>query len=79
MFHLRYDHQTEEKPMSTFLLCKKATRWQAAYSLANARCHSVVVINQQCRLRWHALSMFTEVYVFDLSFHYWIKSSLSGD
>ena len=43
-----------KSPRSTFLLCKKATMRQAAsLSQIKARCRTVLIINQQCRLVRH--------------------------
>ncbi len=82
MFCLRYDHQTEENPYVDFLAKQESDGQEAAYSLANARsCTVVLSINtvQSGQRIVTKLSIVDEVYAFDLSFHYWIKSSLSGD
>ncbi len=51
-----------KSPRSTFLLFKKATMQEAAYSLANARSCTVVLINQRCPTQgwcmlWSCLSI----------------------
>ncbi len=42
MFHLRYDHQTEEKPYVAVFAEQKRDGQETAYSLADARSCTVV-------------------------------------
>ena len=73
MFHLRYDHQTEENPHVAVFAEQKSDGQEAAYSRSGcAFLHGFVNQINVVQLK--------VVYAFgDLSFCYWIKSSLSGD
>ncbi len=74
---------TKPRKIPVALFAKqKGDEQEAAYSRSGcAFLHGCVSINtvSVCAAKATKPSMFNEVYVFDLSFHYWIKSSLSGD